>query len=115
MLLSLEASDQSTAPPTTGIQQVVFITLCGFTAEAKQSAEKHGIEIINETGLAHYRDCQRRDNAVGSATQAARKLRVMGKTRRLRSRSRGLAFRGSERGNAANPLNCKAGKGALPT
>lgn len=35
-----------------GIQKGVFITLCGYTGEAKQLAEKHGIEIINETGLA---------------------------------------------------------------
>lgn len=35
-----------------GIPKGVFITLCGYTAEAKQLAEKHGIEIINETGLA---------------------------------------------------------------
>ncbi len=35
-----------------GIQKGIFITLCGYTGEAKQLAEKHGIEIINETGLA---------------------------------------------------------------
>jgi len=35
-----------------GIQQGIFITLCGYTGEAKQLAEKHGIEIVNETGLA---------------------------------------------------------------
>jgi restriction system protein len=36
----------------TGIRQGIFITLCGYTGEAKQLAEKHGIEIVNETGLA---------------------------------------------------------------
>lgn len=34
------------------IQKGVFITLCGYTGEAKQLAEKHGMEIVNETGLA---------------------------------------------------------------
>ncbi|HEV7927532.1 MAG TPA: restriction endonuclease [Verrucomicrobiae bacterium] len=36
-----------------GIRQGIFITLCGYSGEAKQLAEKHGIEIINETMLAH--------------------------------------------------------------
>lgn len=36
-----------------GMQKGIFITLGGYTGEAKQLAEKHGIEIINETGLAH--------------------------------------------------------------
>jgi HJR/Mrr/RecB family endonuclease len=36
-----------------GIQKGIFITLCGYTGEAKKLAEKHGIEIVNETGLAH--------------------------------------------------------------
>jgi hypothetical protein len=35
-----------------GIPKGIFITLCGYTGEAKQLADKHGIEIINETGLA---------------------------------------------------------------
>lgn len=35
-----------------GIQKGVFITLRGYTGDAKQLAEKHGIEIINEAGLA---------------------------------------------------------------
>jgi len=30
----------------------IFITLCGYSCEAKQLAEKHGIEIVNETSLA---------------------------------------------------------------
>lgn len=34
-----------------GIQQGIFITLCGYTAEAKQLAEKHRIEILSEVGL----------------------------------------------------------------
>jgi restriction system protein len=34
------------------IQNGIFITLNGYTGEAKQLAEKHGIEIINESGLA---------------------------------------------------------------
>lgn len=33
------------------IERGIFITLNGYTGEAKQLAEKHGIEIINETGL----------------------------------------------------------------
>lgn len=35
-----------------GISNGVFITLCGYTGDAKQLAEKHGIEIVNEAGLA---------------------------------------------------------------
>jgi hypothetical protein len=35
-----------------GIQRGIFITLRGYTGEAKQLADKHGIEIVNETGLA---------------------------------------------------------------
>ncbi len=35
-----------------GIQSGIFITLRGYTGAAKQLAEKHGIEIVNETRLA---------------------------------------------------------------
>jgi HJR/Mrr/RecB family endonuclease len=35
-----------------GIQSGIFITLSGYTGEAKSLAEKHGIQIIDETGLA---------------------------------------------------------------
>jgi len=35
-----------------GIQRGVFVTLCGYTGDAKQLADKHGIEIVNENGLA---------------------------------------------------------------
>ena len=35
-----------------GIERGVFVTLNGYTGDAKQLAEKHGIEILNETGLA---------------------------------------------------------------
>jgi restriction endonuclease len=34
------------------IQKGIFITLCGYTGDAKQLAEKHEIEIVNEVGLA---------------------------------------------------------------
>lgn len=34
------------------IQRGIFITLCGYSGEAKQLAGQHGIEIINEAGLA---------------------------------------------------------------
>jgi hypothetical protein len=34
------------------IQHGIFITLNGYSGDAKQLAEKHGILIINETGLA---------------------------------------------------------------
>jgi hypothetical protein len=34
-----------------GIQQGVFITLCGYTNEAKQLAAKHGIKIVDENEL----------------------------------------------------------------
>lgn len=36
----------------TGLQQGIFITLCGYTGEARRLAEKHGIAIVNEAGLA---------------------------------------------------------------
>lgn len=36
----------------TGISKGIFVTLRGYTGEAKQIAEKHGIEILNEAGLA---------------------------------------------------------------
>src|ERR1035441_9520784 len=35
-----------------GIQRGLFVTLGGCTGEAKQLADKHGIEIVNETDLA---------------------------------------------------------------
>jgi restriction system protein len=34
------------------IQKGIFITLKGYTGDAKAFAEKHGIEILNETSLA---------------------------------------------------------------
>jgi len=34
-----------------GIENGIFITLRGYTGEAKQLAGKHGIEIVNEVGL----------------------------------------------------------------
>jgi len=39
-----------------GIQKGIFITLRGYTGEANQLAEKHGIEIVNETGLVRMLD-----------------------------------------------------------
>ncbi len=36
-----------------GISKGIFITLRGYTGEAKRLAEKHGIEIVNEAGVAH--------------------------------------------------------------
>ena len=35
-----------------GISKGIFITLRGYSGDAKQLAEKHDIEIVNETGLA---------------------------------------------------------------
>ena len=35
-----------------GMHHGIFITLRGYTSDAKQLAEKHGIEIVNEAGLA---------------------------------------------------------------
>jgi restriction endonuclease Mrr len=35
-----------------GISKGIFITLRGYSGDAKQLAGKHGIEIVNETGLA---------------------------------------------------------------
>lgn len=34
------------------VDRGVFVTLGGYTGEAKQLADKHGIELLNETGLA---------------------------------------------------------------
>lgn len=34
-----------------GISKGIFITLRGYSGDANQLAEKHGIEIVNETGL----------------------------------------------------------------
>jgi len=34
-----------------GIQKGIFITLRGYSSEARQLAEKHGIEIVDELGL----------------------------------------------------------------
>jgi len=39
-----------------GIQKGIFITLCGYSGDAKLLAEKHGIEIVNEIGLAKLID-----------------------------------------------------------
>ena len=35
-----------------GIQRGLFITLGGYTGDAKRLADKHGIEVVNEAGLA---------------------------------------------------------------
>ncbi len=35
-----------------GIQRGIFITLCGYTGDAKHLAEKHQIDMVNEAGLA---------------------------------------------------------------
>jgi hypothetical protein len=35
-----------------GIGKGVFVTVCGYTEEARALAEKHGIELVNEAGLA---------------------------------------------------------------
>jgi HJR/Mrr/RecB family endonuclease len=39
-----------------GIKQGIFITLRGYTGEAKQLAEQHGIEILNESSLSTLLD-----------------------------------------------------------
>lgn len=36
-----------------GLQKGMFVTLNGYTGEARQLADKHGIEILNEAGLAN--------------------------------------------------------------
>jgi len=36
-----------------GLQRGIFITLCGYTGEAKQLADKHHIQIIDETELTN--------------------------------------------------------------
>ena len=35
-----------------GIKRGILVTLCGYTAEAKRLADKHGIKMVEETGLA---------------------------------------------------------------
>ncbi len=39
-----------------GIQKGIFITLRGYSGDAKQLAGKHGIEIVNEVGLTQMLD-----------------------------------------------------------
>ena len=39
-----------------GIQKGIFITLRGYSGDANQLAEKHGIEIVNETVLVRMLD-----------------------------------------------------------
>jgi hypothetical protein len=51
-LVVLVASLAALVITDAGIPKGIFITLCGYTGDAKQLAEKHGIEIINEAGLA---------------------------------------------------------------
>jgi hypothetical protein len=34
-----------------GINRGIFVTLCGYTADAKQLADKHGIKILNDARL----------------------------------------------------------------
>jgi ssDNA-binding Zn-finger/Zn-ribbon topoisomerase 1/Na+-transporting methylmalonyl-CoA/oxaloacetate decarboxylase gamma subunit len=52
------------------IQKGIFVTLCGYSGESKQLAEKHGIEILNETGLARMLEL----TDIMSTTEAARIL-----------------------------------------
>jgi len=35
-----------------GLKKGVFVTLCGYSGDAKRLAEKHGIQLLNETDLA---------------------------------------------------------------
>lgn len=39
-----------------GIKNGIFITLCGYTAEAKELAERNNIEILNESGIVKMID-----------------------------------------------------------
>ena len=59
-----------------GIQKGIFITLRGYTGEAKLLAEKHGIEIINEVGLAQLLESTdaKSDSEVLSLLQDTRKF-----------------------------------------
>lgn len=58
------------------IEKGVFITLNGYTAEAKRLAEKHGIEIVNETGLSEMLEGTdvRSDSAMIALLHDARKF-----------------------------------------
>ena len=60
----------------TGISRGIFITLGGYTADAKQLADKHGIIIVNETELAKLLEATdaRFDPAVTSLLHDKRKL-----------------------------------------
>ena len=59
-----------------GIQKGIFITLRGYTGEASQLAEKHGIEIVNEVGLTQTLESTdaRFDPAVLELLRDARKF-----------------------------------------
>lgn len=59
-----------------GIGQGLFITLGGYTGEARQLADKHGIEVVNETGLTRMLEATdaRSDPAALEILQDSRKL-----------------------------------------
>jgi restriction system protein len=59
-----------------GIPHGMFITLGGYTGDAKRLADKHGIEVLNETGLAGQLDATdaRFDPAVLEILRDKRKL-----------------------------------------
>jgi restriction system protein len=59
-----------------GIKQGIFVTLRGYTDDAKQLAEKHGIQILNETGLAQMMEANgaRFDPELISAMNDTRKF-----------------------------------------
>ena len=59
-----------------GIRRGLFVTLGGYTGEAKQLADKHGIEVVNETDLARMLEATdaRFDPAVLEILRDTRKL-----------------------------------------
>lgn len=59
-----------------GIKRGMFMTLGGYTGDAKRLADKHGIEVVNESGLARMLEATdaRFDPAALEILQETRKL-----------------------------------------
>jgi restriction system protein len=78
-----------------GIPKGIFITLCGYTGEAKQLAQKHGIEIVNEIGLARMLEAT-------SARFDAETLAILCDTRKFCPRCESeMVLRSAGKGNNA--------------
>ena len=59
-----------------GLQKGIFVTLCGYTGDAKQLAERHGIQMLDETSLRQLFDSAQAwcDAEIEAALNDPRKL-----------------------------------------